>query len=110
MPGVSRDGDGIDMFPDLTDTVMTALAEAATAIHAAWDATLGAIAALDSQLGRGPLGEAAAASYTPFVANARENLDGMKTRVTKKADIGHQVVRLYLKLDRINNENIRRAR
>jgi hypothetical protein len=110
MAGVSRDGDGIDMYPDLTETVLNSMAEAADAAHQKWDAKLGEIAALDSQLGRGPLGEAAEAQYTPMVDNTRGNMDQMKPRVNKKVDFGHRAVQLYVEQDRINEENMRRAR
>ncbi|HEY0448961.1 hypothetical protein [Actinophytocola sp.] len=105
MDGISRDGAGIDMFPEETEAVMSQLGTAGAALHTAWQGKLGEIAALDSQLGRGPLGEAAERDYTPVVDNVVGNMNDLKSRVENKVDIGHRAVRLYVEQDRASKQN-----
>jgi hypothetical protein len=110
MASIDLGGDGLDMYPEETRTVASAIGTEGAAIHAAFDARIGEIGALDSQLGNGPLGENAARQYNPFVDSVRGQMDQMKPQIQKKAENGELCVDKYVEQDQINKQNIHNSR
>jgi hypothetical protein len=91
--------DRIDMDPAATQAIMAALLATATTLHADWTASIGQIAALDSQLGGGPLGRAIAADYNAAVQAIRDGADQTVTRVGQLGEVGTEIVRMYTDTD-----------
>ncbi|OLR95292.1 hypothetical protein [Actinokineospora bangkokensis] len=99
MPGIDRDGGGIDMFPDLTEAAVDAIGQAGSALDAQWRGKLGEIAGLDSQLGNGPMGVAVAGQYNPSVDQITAGMDQTRDAVTQSVDLGHRCVGIYVQAD-----------
>lgn len=97
--GINLDGAGIDMFPGETSSVVTGIGEAGTRFREGWLGMLGAIAALDSQLGNGPLGRVFAADYIPSVRQIVEALDELGRRLEERVRFGHYAVNEYVTTD-----------
>jgi hypothetical protein len=108
MPGIDRDGGGIDMFPDLTTAVVTQLGRAGENLETEWQARLGEIAGLDSRLGNGPLGVLIAEQYNPAVDEIVRGMADTRASVVESVDIGHRCVGIYLEADRQSARNFGR--
>jgi hypothetical protein len=99
--GIDLDGAGVDMWPDETTKVVEAIGAAATDFRAAWLGKLGEIAALDSQLGQGPLGRTFAKDYIPAVKQIVDGLDELGRRVEDRVRFGNYAVNEYI----LNEQN-----
>lgn len=99
-PGVNADGvGGIDLYPQAAGAVMDAVTAAGEELRGGWAAHLALNAALDSQLGNGPLGRAIAGQYNEAVANLREGIDAMTQRIDDLGRSGGDAVRMYATTD-----------
>lgn len=105
MPGIDRDGGGIDMFPDLTTGVVTQLGKAGEKVETAWRARLGEIAGLDGQLGNGPLGVLIAEEYNPAAEEIVRGMDDTRASVVESVDVGHRCVGIYVETDQRSAQN-----
>jgi hypothetical protein len=93
------DPERIAMDPDAAQAVMSALVATAEALRADWAAGIGQIAALDGQLGNGPLGRAIAADYNAAVQGIRDGAEQTVERVGQLGDAGTRIVRMYMDTD-----------
>jgi len=110
MASIDLGGDGLDMYPEETRTIASAIGQEGGTLHAAFDGKIGEIGALDSQLGNGPLGENAARQYNPFVDAVRGQMDQLKPLIKKKAENGELCVDKYVEQDQINKQNLQNSR
>jgi len=104
--GIDLGGDGINMYPDLTKGVIDAMGQECERIHSSFDKKIGEIAALDSQLGKGPLGQNAEKQYNPFVDHVRGEMDKLKPSLEGKVQTGLQIVDRYIEMDQQSKQNI----
>ncbi len=91
--------DRIAMDPSAAAAAMAELLATATSLHADWAASIGAIAALDGQLGDGPLGRAVAADYNAAVRSIRDGADATVLRLGQLGEVGTEIVRMYRDTD-----------
>lgn len=110
MAGIDADGGGIDIYPDLTRTVVSSMGQEGNTIHEAWNRVLGEIAGLDSQLGKGPLGAKAYSEYQPFVDAVRKQMDDMKPSLDEKVRNGDACVDIYVAEDQKTKQAIENTR
>jgi hypothetical protein len=110
MAGIDIDGGGLDIFPDLAKGVISSLGTAGGTLHQAFETKLGEIAALDSQLGNGPLGEKAYWEYQPFVDSVVERIRDMKGPLDEKVANGNQCVDIYVEQDLKSKQAVEKAR
>jgi hypothetical protein len=110
MAGIDADGGGIDIYPDLTKGVVSAMGQEGNNIHDTWNRKLGEIAGLDSQLGKGPLGAKAYSEYQPFVDAVRKQMDDMKPPLDEKVRNGNACVDIYVAEDAKTKQAIDKTR
>jgi len=104
--GVNVDGAGMDMRPSAVSAIVATLAEAATSLRQAWVGKLGEIAALDSQLGNGPLGRQFAPQYNASVRQLVEAVDELGRRLQQLVDFGRYAVNEYVATEQANAQRL----
>jgi hypothetical protein len=100
--GIDLNGGGVDMFPSATSSAMASLGAAGAGFRAEWLGKLGEIAAIDSQLGKGPLGRPFARQYIDAVKQIVDGLDELGRRIETRVDFGNRCVREYVATDQEN--------
>ena len=105
--GINLDGAGMDMRPGETSAIVASIQEAAATVRQAWVAALGPIAALDTQLGKGPMGrQFAAENYNPSVQQLVAAMDQLGASLEEKAGFGAHSVREYTATEEHNAQQI----
>ncbi len=100
--GIDLDGGGVDMFPSATSAAIAALGAAGAGFRTEWLGKLGEIAALDSQLGKGPLGRPFARQYIDAVKQIVDGLDELGRRIETRVQFGDRCVKDYVATDQEN--------
>lgn len=97
MAGIDLNGDGtMDMFPEEARTAISAAGEADAKLNANFDAKIGEIASLDSQLGGGPLGRAVAGPYNDAIETIVTRIKEIHKFATQIVDAGLKAVDDYV--------------
>ena len=105
--GINLDGAGMDMDPGAASAIVASIQEAAATVRQDWVAALGPIAALDQQLGKGPMGEAFARdNYNPSVQQLVAAMDAYGASLEEKAGFGAYSVREYTATEEHNAQQI----
>ncbi|MFY1688259.1 hypothetical protein [Plantactinospora sp. WMMB782] len=99
MADVDIDGGGVDMHTEGTETAMAALDQVAADFRQAWAGHRSGMAALESQLGNGPMGREFAALYNPAADGLARSAESTCGRVERRARIGRACVQMYLAAD-----------
>lgn len=106
--GISRSGAGTDMVPRLASPIMADLTTVAAKVKTDWNALIGKIAGLDSQLGNGPLGRPMVKQYNEAVKQVREGgVDLVQPQAEQLAAHGTKAVPEYIAADRESAQNFR---
>jgi hypothetical protein len=105
--GIDLNGAGIDMFPSATSAAVAALGKAGTDFRTEWLGELGKIAALDSQLGQGPLGRPFARQYIDAMKQIVDGLDELGRRIETRVTFGNNCVRDYVATEQENTRLMR---